>query len=157
MSPLAVRVGAGVLVLLALIALRGKRWAYPAFVVLGLLYFPAQTHFHVHVPKCEQPLPPPPLPPRPLDSRPPPPPVLSFLRAVSFRPRRPGVFRGCTYLRRSPRTFHRAQALSRQRPIWLRPMRSRRRGGRRSRRVQRSCNVFRRSWNVSGKCSNACG
>src|SRR5213592_919598 len=57
MSLLAVRVGAGVLVLLALIALRGKRWAYFAFVVLGLLYFPAQTHFHVHVPKCEQLLP----------------------------------------------------------------------------------------------------
>jgi len=53
MSPLAVRVGAGVLALLALIALRGKRWAYLAFVVLGLLYFPAQTHFRVHVPKCE--------------------------------------------------------------------------------------------------------
>src|SRR6267378_840283 len=57
MSPLVVRVGAGVLVLLALIALRGKRWAYLAFVVLGLLYFPAQTHFHVHAPKCEQLLP----------------------------------------------------------------------------------------------------
>ena len=57
MSPLAVRVGAGVLALLALIALRGKRWAYPAFVLLGLLYFPAQTHFHVHAPKCEQLLP----------------------------------------------------------------------------------------------------
>src|SRR5438552_1575742 len=57
MSPLAVRIGAGVLALLALIALRGKRWAYPAFVVLGLLYFPAQTHFHVHAPKCEQLLP----------------------------------------------------------------------------------------------------
>src|SRR2546427_9422202 len=57
MSPLAVRVGAGVLALLALIALRGKRWAYLAFVVLGLLYFPAQTHFRVHVPKCEQLLP----------------------------------------------------------------------------------------------------
>ena len=54
MSPLAVRVGAGVLALLALIALRGKRWAYLAFVVLGLLYVPAQTHFRVHVPKCEQ-------------------------------------------------------------------------------------------------------
>ena len=53
MSPLAVRVGAGVLVLLALIALRGKRWAYVAFVVLGLAYFPAQTHFHLHAPKCE--------------------------------------------------------------------------------------------------------
>ena len=57
MSLLAVRVGAGVLALLALLTLRGKRWAYPAFVVLGLLYFPAQTHFHVHVPKCEQILP----------------------------------------------------------------------------------------------------
>src|SRR6266576_3594172 len=57
MSLLAVRIGAGVLVLLALITLRGKRWAYFAFVVLGLLYFPAQTHFRVHVPKCEQILP----------------------------------------------------------------------------------------------------
>ena len=57
MSPLAVQVGAGVLALLALITLRGKRWAYFAFVVLGLLYFPAQTHFRVHVPKCEQLLP----------------------------------------------------------------------------------------------------
>jgi hypothetical protein len=54
MSLLAVRVGAGVLALLALIALRGKPWAYLAFVVLGLLYFPAQTDFRVHVPKCEQ-------------------------------------------------------------------------------------------------------
>src|SRR3989449_2622175 len=57
MSPLALHVGAGILALLALIALRGKGWAYPAFVVLGLLYFPAQTHFHVHAPKCEQLLP----------------------------------------------------------------------------------------------------
>ncbi len=57
MSLLAVRIGAGVLVLLALITLRGKRWAYFAFVVLGLLYFPAQNHFRVHVPKCEQILP----------------------------------------------------------------------------------------------------
>src|SRR3954466_2758795 len=54
MSPLAVRVGAGVLVLLAIITLRGKRWAFLAFVVLGLLYFPAQAQFRVHVPKCEQ-------------------------------------------------------------------------------------------------------
>src|SRR5438477_179784 len=58
MSPLAVRIGAGVLALLALIALRGKRWAYLTFVLLGLLYFPAQTHFRVHAPKCEQLLPP---------------------------------------------------------------------------------------------------
>ena len=47
----------GVLALLAILTLRGKRWAYFAFVVLGLLYFPAQTHFRVHVPKCEQLLP----------------------------------------------------------------------------------------------------
>src|SRR5437773_7488956 len=53
MSVLAVRVGAGVLALLAIIALRGKRWAYFGFVVLGLLYYPAQTHFRVHAPKCE--------------------------------------------------------------------------------------------------------
>src|SRR2546422_11217042 len=57
MSPLAVHIGEGVLALLALIALRGKRWAYLAFVLLGLLYFPAQTHFRVHAPKCEQLLP----------------------------------------------------------------------------------------------------
>ena len=57
MSVLAVRIGAGVLALLALVALRGKRWAYFAFIVLGLAYFPAQAHFHVHAPKCEQILP----------------------------------------------------------------------------------------------------
>jgi hypothetical protein len=57
MSPLAFRIGAGVLVLLALIALRGKRWAYLAFIVVGLTYFPAQTHFRVHGLKCEQLLP----------------------------------------------------------------------------------------------------
>lgn len=57
MSPLALRIGAGALALLALIALRGKRWAYLAFVLLGVLYFPAQTHFQVHAPKCEQLLP----------------------------------------------------------------------------------------------------
>ena len=43
----------GVLALLALLVLRGKRWAYFAFVLLGLLYFPAQAHFHIHAPKCE--------------------------------------------------------------------------------------------------------
>ena len=53
MSPLEVRVGAVVLALLALVALRGKRWAYLAFVVFGLLYFPAQTHFRTHPLKCD--------------------------------------------------------------------------------------------------------
>lgn len=57
MTPLALRIGAGALALLAIIALRGKRWAYLAFVLLGVLYFPAQTQFQVHVPKCEQLLP----------------------------------------------------------------------------------------------------
>lgn len=54
MSLLAVRVGVGVLALLALIALRGKPWAYLAFVVLGLLSFPAQADFRVHAPRCDQ-------------------------------------------------------------------------------------------------------
>ena len=57
MSLLAVRVGAVILALLALIALRGKRWAYLAFVVLGLLYLPAQVNFRVHAPKCQQVIP----------------------------------------------------------------------------------------------------
>ena len=57
MSLLAVRIGVGVLAVLALIALRGKRWAYFAFIVLGLLYYPAQAHFQLHAPKCEQILP----------------------------------------------------------------------------------------------------
>ena len=57
MSPLAVQIGAGVLALLALFALRGKRWAYFGFVLLGLAYFPAQANFQVHAPKCEQLLP----------------------------------------------------------------------------------------------------
>jgi hypothetical protein len=57
MSLLAVRVGAVVLAVLAVIALRGKRWAYLAFVVLGLLYFPAQAQFQVRAPTCDLALP----------------------------------------------------------------------------------------------------
>jgi len=52
-----VRIGAGILALLALFALRGKRWAYFAFILLGLAYFPAQAHWHLHAPKCDQILP----------------------------------------------------------------------------------------------------
>src|SRR5438445_648808 len=78
MSPLAVRVGAGVLALLGLIALRGKRWAYLAFVVLGLLYFPAQTPAAptsraVVPPRGVFPPPPPPPPGPPRRVVPPPP------------------------------------------------------------------------------------
>jgi hypothetical protein len=54
MTLLQIRIGAGVLALLALLTLRRQRWAYFAFVMLGLAYFPAQAHFHIHVPKCEQ-------------------------------------------------------------------------------------------------------
>ena len=54
MTLLQIRIGAGVLTLLALLTLRRQRWAYVAFVLLGLAYFPAQAHFHIHVPKCEQ-------------------------------------------------------------------------------------------------------
>lgn len=54
MSPLAIRIGAGVLALFVLLTLRGKRWAYFAFVILGLAYFPAQADFKIHALKCEQ-------------------------------------------------------------------------------------------------------
>ena len=46
-------VGAALLALLALFALLRKRWAFLAFVLLGILYLPAQTGFHVHAPKCD--------------------------------------------------------------------------------------------------------
>jgi hypothetical protein len=38
---------------LAIVAMLGKRWAYVAFVVLGLLYFPASVGFHFHPRACE--------------------------------------------------------------------------------------------------------
>src|SRR5687767_10157671 len=53
MSLLDVRVWVVVLALFALFALRGKRWAYLAFVALGLLYFPAHAGWRVHAPKCD--------------------------------------------------------------------------------------------------------
>lgn len=53
MSPLAVRIGAGALALFAILALRRQRWAYLAFVLLGLAYFAVQPHFRVQLPKCE--------------------------------------------------------------------------------------------------------
>jgi len=233
MSPLAVRIGAGVLALLALIALRGKRWAYLTFVLLGLLYFPAQTHFRVHAPKCEQLLPTlhllvpllhnyayialfagfywmswaqfrtsdaraiwallatllvggdiaacrisyrtpqeswaqrccsqagpgsagnlrtsdsSGLVQRPLLTRLPRRLGLSFLLAVSFRPRR----RGESFDRRL--TFHRARALLRRRRTSL--GRKRLRTARMSLHADRSFNTSRRSWDVSEECHNACG
>src|SRR5262245_66535824 len=38
---------------LGLLSLRGVRWAYVAFVVLGLLYFPAKVNFHLDPHPCE--------------------------------------------------------------------------------------------------------
>ncbi len=36
-----------------MLALRGVRWAYAAYVVGGLLYLPAQAGFHVRAPRCQ--------------------------------------------------------------------------------------------------------
>src|SRR6266487_4451174 len=167
MSPLAVRIGAGVLALLALIALRGKRWAYLTFVLLGLLYFPAQTHFRVHAPNCEQLLPTLHLLVallhnyayialfagfywmswaqfRTSDAR-----GVWALLAVSFRPRRCGE----SFDRRL--TFHRARALLRRRRTSL--GRKRLRTARMSLHADRSFNTSRRSWDVSEECHNAFG
>jgi hypothetical protein len=42
-----------VFVALAFLSLLGVRWAYVAFIVLGLLYFPIKVGFHVHPQACE--------------------------------------------------------------------------------------------------------
>ncbi|MEW6737199.1 MAG: VanZ family protein [Acidobacteriota bacterium] len=39
--------------LLAVLSLRGNRWAYIAFMVLGLLYFPMSVGFHFNPQPCE--------------------------------------------------------------------------------------------------------
>lgn len=40
-------------VLLALLSLRGRRWAYVAFMILGLLYFPLRVSFRFDPHPCE--------------------------------------------------------------------------------------------------------
>jgi hypothetical protein len=40
-------------VLLAVLSLRGFRWAYVAFMVLGLLYFPPKVNFRFDPHPCE--------------------------------------------------------------------------------------------------------
>ena len=40
-------------IVLGLLALRGVRWAYVAFVVLGLLYFPAKVGFRLDPRPCQ--------------------------------------------------------------------------------------------------------
>jgi hypothetical protein len=44
----------GLWVLAALALLRGVRWAYASYVVLGLLYLPATAGFHLKAPVCER-------------------------------------------------------------------------------------------------------
>jgi len=39
--------------ILALVSLRGRRWAYVAFIVLGLLYFPIKAGFRLNPQPCE--------------------------------------------------------------------------------------------------------
>ncbi|HEY8185661.1 MAG TPA: hypothetical protein VIF64_06315 [Pyrinomonadaceae bacterium] len=40
-------------VVLGILSLRGMRWAYITFVLLGLLYFPAAVGFRIHPHPCE--------------------------------------------------------------------------------------------------------
>ena len=47
------KAGAATLVILALLSLRGVRWAYVAFIVLGLSYFPAKAGFQLDPHACE--------------------------------------------------------------------------------------------------------
>jgi hypothetical protein len=42
-----------VFVVLAVLALRRRRWAYWAFVALGILFFPARVGFQFHPKPCE--------------------------------------------------------------------------------------------------------
>jgi len=39
--------------LLAILSVRGMRWAYLTFVVMGLLYFPVSVGFRLHPQPCE--------------------------------------------------------------------------------------------------------
>jgi VanZ family protein len=39
-------------IVFAVFALRGARWAYAIFVLLGFLWIPARTGFHLHRPPC---------------------------------------------------------------------------------------------------------
>ena len=39
--------------ILAVLALRGVRWAYAIFILLGLFWIPARTGFRLHAPPCD--------------------------------------------------------------------------------------------------------
>ncbi|HSP14926.1 MAG TPA: hypothetical protein VLV78_09255 [Thermoanaerobaculia bacterium] len=40
-------------IVLAVLALRGARWAYAVFVILAFVWIPARTGFHLHRPECQ--------------------------------------------------------------------------------------------------------
>jgi len=40
-------------IVFAIFALRGARWAYAIFILLGFLWIPARTGFHLHAPPCD--------------------------------------------------------------------------------------------------------
>lgn len=39
-------------IVLAVLALRGARWAYAVFIILAFVWIPARTGFHFHRPNC---------------------------------------------------------------------------------------------------------
>ena len=41
------------IIVMAILAFRGVRWAYISFIVLGLLYFPLSVGFHLNPKPCE--------------------------------------------------------------------------------------------------------
>ena len=47
-----IAVGVIVWIILAVLALRGARWAYAAFIILAFVWIPARTGFHFHRPNC---------------------------------------------------------------------------------------------------------
>jgi hypothetical protein len=47
-----IALGVIVWIVLAVLALRGGRWAYAVFIVLAFVWIPARTGFHFHRPAC---------------------------------------------------------------------------------------------------------
>ncbi|MBV8547735.1 MAG: hypothetical protein JO088_23580, partial [Acidobacteria bacterium] len=47
-----IALGVIVWIVLAVLALRGARWAYAVFILLAFVWIPARTGFHFHRPDC---------------------------------------------------------------------------------------------------------
>ncbi|MBV9068692.1 MAG: hypothetical protein JO093_21110 [Acidobacteria bacterium] len=47
-----IALGAIAWIVLAVLALRGARWAYAVFIILAFVWIPARTGFHFHRPEC---------------------------------------------------------------------------------------------------------